>query len=194
MHPVASVRHVIGQRGRPILFHSNTLILFDQYPLADIAASQSSSTSDFVKGNIPRVCDVKYHGRVVAMLCPNVSSAAILLTFLLKDAAALDLPVHLPNRAAVRITQYDGRTVEDFVPVVQPRTPTVADSNHEFPAIHVGDDFQRSQMHHDDFSRIVLNSSDSFFVKSFANSPAVLAGLWEGQYMVWQASPCSFHH
>jgi hypothetical protein len=131
------------------------------------------------------------------MTCPRISSASIFLTFLLKDTAALDLPTHLPQTRAIAIAlQHDGLTVEDFVAVVQSKTPTIADPEHRFPALvnENGPDLPRRMMHNDDFSRVVLNSPATLFTQQLGYTPGVMTGRWEGQYMVRNPSTSSHDH
>jgi hypothetical protein len=121
------------------------------------------------------------------MTCPSISSASILLAFILKNTKPLDLPPHLPQtRAIADALQRDGPTVEDYVSILQPRTPSVADPNNRFASIvGVGDILlSRSMRNRDDFSRAVSGSSTALFHKVHAYAPGMLTGLWEGQYMV----------
>jgi hypothetical protein len=121
------------------------------------------------------------------MTCPSISSASIFLAFLLKDAAPLDTPYHLPQtRAIADILQHEGLTIQDYAHVLLSKTPVIADSEYKIPS-HLN---TRRTLFSDEFSRVVRNSPIGFFNQLNAYSPCVLTGRWEGQYMVNSTS----HH
>lgn len=120
------------------------------------------------------------------MSCPNISSASILLAFLIKQSA-LDPPSHLPlTRAERDAKQRSGLTVEDFSFMTRYEMPTVMESDDTLSLLfHIAENqLSRSMMHSDDYTRAVVESTSDAFTSAHANAPGILTGLWEGQYMV----------
>jgi len=109
------------------------------------------------------------------MSCPSISSASIFLAFLLKDISPLAAPSHLPQTQAT--LQHDGLTLADYAPILQSKTPNIADPACQ--TLHLG-----VFTYKDDFSRAVRNSLPGFFFQTRAYAPGVLTGNWEGQFMV----------
>lgn len=126
------------------------------------------------------------------MLCPNVSSASILLYYLFKEASFVpQVPSHVPQTRSIAVsTQRSGPTMEDCSRMAKYRTPTVADQQLLFlSSVNMADtSMSRSMMHNDDFSRAVLEPSTGVFATGYPYAPGILSGLWEGYYMVHELS------
>ncbi|KAH7927557.1 hypothetical protein BV22DRAFT_264697 [Leucogyrophana mollusca] len=139
--------------------------------------------------------------RAFAVTCPSLllMSGSIFLTFALKEVSALQVPPHLPlNRAAATTASRPGPTREDFFAIAERRTPLVADSFHQTQrpisvlrgAIGAKRP-SRSAAHDEDFYRIARHldlRDETQKLRSYI--PGLLAGLWEGSYMVSPVNGC----
>lgn len=129
----------------------------------------------------------------LAVFPPNLSSSSIFLTFALKEAIPLQVPPHLPaTRAEAMAVGNDGPTKEDFLAVTATRTPLLADSFRQSQCRESVSDLSREQrrpsrstVHDEDFHR-VARRLDLFpcALELVAYLPGLLAGTWEGSYMV----------
>lgn len=168
---------------------------YNQYPVAITETPTSSSSSLITTPDIPcdytgsipsaGTCEVLYYSTTIKMSCPNIYSAAILFSFLIKQSW-LDKPTHLPPRAVLQAMQNTGLAVEDLLPMTQYQTPTVRESCNSLPLLFsVADSqFSRSMMHSDDYIRAISESAPNTFNCAHAYAIGILEGVWDGQYMV----------
>ncbi|KAF8889096.1 hypothetical protein BD779DRAFT_418793 [Infundibulicybe gibba] len=112
-----------------------------------------------------------------SLTCPQPSSAAIALTFALRDATSFDIPTHLPStRAEAIATQRPGPTIEDFYALARLRTPLYADAVSEGSG---------SVIHDSEFSGILDEMNNFYGSRKYTYVPGTLAGVWEGSYMMY---------
>lgn len=121
-----------------------------------------------------------YSRKPIPRLSPT--NAAIMLTFILKEAVALQIPPHLPPSRTVAIaTHHSGPTMEDYQALESCKTPLFADT--------------RSMIRSDAAKKTALADctkkpeTDTFvndFLQETGGSyiPGMLTGVWEGTYMV----------
>lgn len=132
-------------------------------------------------------CEVVQYSRRRTIACPNPSSAAILLTFALKDAVPLQIPPNLPeSRVVATATQRSGPTMEDYRIVNTIRTPLFSDTWSCIPSSHdagAPQDPHRSLQYDQYFYRMVLEPP-IVQPKLERYIPGSLTATWEGTYMV----------
>ena len=146
-----------------------------------VSKGNTLDSNNFFPGQ--RTGEVIYYSRKLMMLCPNVSSASILLYYLFKEASFVpQVPSHVPQTRSIAVsTQRSGPTMEDCSRMAKYRTPTVADQQLLFlSSVNMADtSMSRSMMHNDDFSRAVLEPSTGVFATGYPYAPGILSGLWE---------------
>lgn len=118
-------------------------------------------------------------------LCPDVSSAAIIMTFALKELHPLQIPPHLPlNRAIALATQRTGPTIEDLHAVASYQTPlfydTCSETNIPGPNTLVP---QRRRWHDPEFHQ-KLSAPADLGASAYCQLLSTLRGIWEGTLLV----------
>jgi len=138
-----------------------------------------------------RRCVVRHYSRDLSLSCPDLSSAAILLTHVLKEAVPPEYPSVLPaTRAIANLVQYNGPTQEDCEDMARHVTPlwanTVVD---EKPAV------TRSTVQDEEYYRMMPDVDSGGMQRRFKCTPGGISGLWEGSLMVrfvnWHRHPLS---
>jgi len=132
---------------------------------------------------------VIHYSRRYTPACPDPTSAAIALTFALKEATPLEMPPHLPESRAIAIAnQRFGPTMGDYRTIACCRTPLFADTRPEIfssrEPVAANVDLSRSVKHDQDYYRILRSPDDHHGSEVHSYIPGMLTGLWEGTFMV----------
>ncbi|KAF4586283.1 hypothetical protein EYR38_010558 [Pleurotus pulmonarius] len=128
------------------------------------------------------------YSRKWQLRCPDVLSAAIIMTFALKEIVPLQVPPHLPADRASAIAQNRvGPTMVDYRALATCRTPLFNDPIAEpspQPNPSVGClNLPRSTRLEEDFSRMAKPSPHTR-IYGGSYTPGMLSGLWEGAFMI----------
>jgi len=154
----------------------------------------SNGSSNRARGtcisNKHRALIPSFYSREHTLTAPNLLSAAIFLTFALKEATALQVPKHLPTQAIARATERHGPTMEDFLIITRRRTPLMADSSHQSTFRECFADraarkirASRSLAHDEEFYRIARRLEFPDDTWELRSCIGLLSGTWEGTYM-----------
>ncbi|KAF9497344.1 hypothetical protein BDN71DRAFT_605636 [Pleurotus eryngii] len=131
--------------------------------------------------------EIFHYSRKWHLRCPDVLSAAIIMTFALKEIVPLQVPPHLPlDRASAIAQNRVGPTMVDYRALATCRTPlfndpTAEPSQHNPSAACLNP--PRSTRLEEDFSRMAL-TSPNVHIYGASYAPGTLSGLWEGTFMI----------
>ncbi|KAL0952611.1 hypothetical protein HGRIS_006864 [Hohenbuehelia grisea] len=132
---------------------------------------------------------IRYYSRSWTVKCPDIASAAIILTFALKELTPLAVPPHLPlDRATAIANGRTGPTMEDFRLLASRRTPLLIDNSAGDlgpPAVQGCLKASPSVANDLDFNRMILASPDGIYKSTRSYNPGTLSGTWEGTF--WNA-------
>ncbi|KAJ8522191.1 hypothetical protein ONZ45_g1210 [Pleurotus djamor] len=126
------------------------------------------------------------------LACPSAQSAAIILTFVLKELVPLQAPPHLPpNRVTAIAQNRAGPTMEDYRALLTCRTPLLNDLATSFsPPQHSNTvptslNVTQSMRCEEDFSRVLnLQGRSSSIHTTTPYTVGTLSGLWEGTFLI----------
>ncbi|KAF7420996.1 hypothetical protein PC9H_011515 [Pleurotus ostreatus] len=132
--------------------------------------------------------DIFHYSRKWHLRCPDVLSAAIIMTFALKEIVPLQVPPHLPlDRASAIAQNRAGPTMVDYRALATCRTPLfndpIAEPSPQPNSSAMCLNLPRSTRLEEDFSRMALVSPNAL-IYGASYTPGMLSGLWEGTFMI----------